>query len=430
MFNSSYKSPKIAPSNLGVALQIGLRYITAKRNSGFVSFVSIFATLGMLLGTFALIVVLSVMNGFDVELKQRILRVVPHGFLSSNTAAGTINDWPELQKSISGSPRLLASAPFIGGQALASGRGVVRGLELQGVLPDQEKNISVVADYFVRGAFSNLQPGEYGIVMGSLLTRSLGLSLGERVSITLPEVSVSPAGIFPRSKRFILVGIFDVQSTVDETLAMIHLTDAQKLFRRGESVDGLHLKFDDIYHSSQGLSNLSSMLGEKYQAKDWSETQGSLFQAVKMEKTVTGILLAIIIAVAAFNIVTSLVMMVTEKRSDIAVLRTLGLTRFSIILIFVVQGFVMGVIGIGCGALLGIPCAIYIPKLMGWLEAVFGCQVFDPNVYFVSQLPSVWVPSDTVIVIVFALTTAFLATLYPAFRASKIEPAEALRYDV
>lgn len=413
-----------------IAFSIGLRYITAKRHSGFAAFISIFATLGMLLGTFALIVVLSVMNGFDAELKQRILRVVPHGYLSSASASGALNDWQELQKAIESTPRLLASAPYVGGQALAGGNGSVRGLELQGVLPEQEQNISVVSDYFVAGAFDDLKAGEYGIVMGSLLARSLGLDIGERVVITLPKVSVSPAGIFPRTKRFTLVGVFEVQSTVDETLALIHLHDAQKLFRRGESVDGLHLKFDDIYQAASSVQAMSKNLEGEFSAKDWSQTQGSLFQAVKMEKTVTGILLAIIIAVAAFNIVTSLAMMVTEKRSDIAVLRTLGLTRFSIVSIFVVQGFVMGIVGVLAGVILGVPCAIYLPKLMVWLEVAFGLQVFDPDVYFVSQLPSVWQLSDTISVVSFALVTAFLASLYPASRAAKIEPAEALRYDL
>lgn len=430
MFKSTTDAHNVlaqSPAKHSVPVYIGLRYIMAKRRNGFVAFVSLFAMFGMLLGTFALIVVLSVMNGFDAELKNRILRVVPHGFL---TTVHPLHDWSSLQEKISDTPRLLASAPFVGGEALVSGAGVVKGLEVQGILPEQEKDISVVANFMTLGAIEDLKPGEYGIVLGHLLARSLGARIGDRVVLTLPQVSVSPVGIFPRAKRFTLVGTFEVQATVDETLALIHLNDAQTLFRRGGAVDGLHLKFDDIYHSASAIQTLVQQLGKDYKSKDWSQTQGSLFQAVKMEKLVTGILLSIIIAVAAFNIVTSLVMMVAEKRSDIAVLRTLGLTRQGIVSIFVIQGSSMGGIGVLLGVLLGVPCAIYLPNIMSTLELIFGFHFFDPGVYFVTQIPSVWLLSDTLLVACFALIVSLLATFYPATRAAKIEPAEALSYDV
>lgn len=408
-------------------LYIGLRYTRAKQRNGFISFVSLFALIGMALGVFALIVVLSVMNGFDHELKQRILRVVPHGFLSTKAP---LLDWQPLAQKIQNTPGLLASAPYIEGQGLLSYAGTVKPIQIQGIDPEYERNISVVSNYMTLGTLENLQAGEYGIVMGRLVARYMGLTTGDKVSVTLPQVSVTPAGIFPRSKRFTLVGVFEVGAPVDQFLTLIHIDDAKKLFRKGEAIDGLHLKFDDIYRAPVAVQAMAKTLGDNYVAKDWSQTQGSLFQAVKMEKTVVGMMLGIIIAVAAFNIVTSLVMMVAEKRSDIAVLRTLGMTRWHIIKIFIVQGLSLGLGGILIGAVLGVATAVYLPNVMQIIEQVTGFQVFDPDVYFVAYLPSNWQPIDTLLVCSLASCIAFLATVYPAYRASKIEPAEALRYDM
>lgn len=381
----------------------------------------------MALGVFAIIVVLSVMNGFDRELKERLLRVVPHGFL---TTQQPLADWQQLAGRIDGAPHLLASAPFIEGTGLVSYSGSVRPVEIQGVSPEFERNISVVDDFMLIGGLDDLQAGEYNIILGNLVARNMGLAIGDTVSITLPQVSITPAGVFPRSKRFTVAGVFEVGAQVDQTLALIHLADAQKLFRFGNAVEGLHLKYDDIYQAPMLISQLAVELGEGYKAKDWSQTQGSLFQAVKMEKTVVGIMLSIIIAVAAFNIVTSLIMMVVEKRSDIAVLRTLGLTRMGIVHIFMVQGVTMGVVGIAFGAAFGTGIALYLPQMIAGLEALTGWQLFDPAVYFVSFLPSEWRWDDTVKVCVMAFLVSVLATVYPAYRASTIEPAEALRYDV
>ena len=410
-----------------VPLIIGLRYIRAKRTTGFISFVSLFAMLGMTLGVFALIVVLSVMNGFDSELKSRILRVIPHGYLTSDEP---LTDWAALSQRISDSPHLQSSAPFIHGQGLVSVQGQIRGVEIQGALPHVERKVSVVADFMRSGSMDDLVAGEYGVVMGGLLAQSLGVHVGDKIVLTLPQVSITPAGVFPRTKRFTLVGVFDVGAKMDESHVIMHLQDAQTLFRRGEMVDGLHLKFDDIYQAAEQGSLIAKRLGSGYGVKDWSQTQGSLFQAVKMEKYVTGVLLSIIIAVAAFNIVTSLVMMVAEKRSDIAVLRTLGLTRWGILRIFMIQGTAMGCLGVLIGVLLGIPVALYMSELTSIIEQLFGLQLFDPDVYFVASLPSLWQWQDTVAICLFSVLISFLATLYPAYRASNIQPAEALRYDI
>jgi lipoprotein-releasing system permease protein len=405
---------------------IGLRYTRAKRRNHFISFVSLFSLCGMALGVFALILVLSVMNGFDHELKQRILRVVPHGYL---TTQGPLEDWEKLAREIADAPGLEGSAPFVGGQGLVSLGADIRGIELQGVLPAQEPEVSVVDQHMLVGELAALEPGEYGIIMGSVLARSLGLAVGDRVTITLPQVSITPAGVFPRTKRFRLVGVFEVGAQVDQTMALIHLKDAQTLFRRGNAVDGLRLKFSDIYKAPQQLRALLEQLGPPYHGKNWSETQGSLFQAVKMEKTVVGVMLSIIVAVAAFNIITSLVMMVAEKRTDIAVLRTMGMTPGNVVSIFMVQGTALGVAGILLGAALGIPAALYLPEFVAWFEGVTGITIFDPNVYFVSFMPSLFQWSDAFWVCGIALIITVLATIYPSYRAARIAPAEALRYE-
>lgn len=415
-----------------VSWYIGLRYIRAKRRNGFIAFVSLFALLGMMLGVFALIVVLSVMNGFDQELKNRILKVVPHGMIESTdpmgqwqTVASQVDDIAQQERI-----HLLGRAPVIEGKGLINFQGAIRAIALEGILPESEKQVSEIADSMLIGQIDDLVPRQYGIVMGSLIARHLGVTTGDKVSVTLPVVSVTPAGIFPRSKRFTVTGIFEVGAQVDQSLALIHIQDAQKLFRLPNQVHGLRLRFDDIYAAPEGVKRLGQKLGDDYSGTDWSHTQGSLFSAVKMEKTVVGVMLSVIIAVAAFNIITSLIMMVTEKRSDIAVLRTLGLAKQDVIKIFMVQGTVMGIAGIVIGSFSGILAAHYLSAMISFFEGVLGFQVFDKNVYFVSYLPSLWKPEDTILTCSFALVVSFLATIYPSFRAAQIEPAEALRYDI
>jgi len=410
-----------------VSLFIGLRYLRSRRRNGFVTFVSAFAGIGMALGVFALIVVMSVMNGFDQELEERILRAVPHAFL---TRPEGMHRWRDDAKKIASFPSLRGASPYITGQVLIGRSGINKGVELYGVDPDQEQKVSEVANYMVAGELKDLNSRRYGIVLGSLLANSLGVGLGDSVEVTLADLSITPAGIFPREKKFRVVGVFEIGAQADEFLALINLHDAQVLFRRGDSVDGLRLRFDDIYRAPGELQQLLQQLGTGYSGRDWSQTQGSLFHAVKLEKNVTELMLSIIIAVAAFNIVTSLVMMVAEKRGDIAVLRTMGMGRRDIMLIFLVQGSATGLSGVLGGLLFGIPVALFLPDIMSALEHLFGFTVFDPDVYFVTQLPSVWHFQDTAVVCVIAALMSCLSAIYPAYRASKIEPAEALRYEL
>ncbi len=408
------------------SLFIGIRYTRAKRRHQFISFVSGFSLLGMALGTLALIVVLSVMNGFDREIKQRILSVVPHGFVDQSPR---MKSWESLSTEIEKHPDIIATAPYIGGFVMLGAKNNVHGVELQGVLPEEERQVSNIDQYMRGGQLNDLKAGDFSIVLGNLAARFLNVEIGDSVVMTLPQVSVTPAGLFPRSKRFTVAGVFEVGAQVDQSLALIHLSDAQRLFRYGKNVQGLRLQINDIYKTGSVIDSLSTELGDQYTLTDWSETQGSLFQAIKLEKRMITLLLMIIIGVAALNIVTSLVLMVSDKRSDIAVLRTLGMTTREIMSVFVIQGSVVGVVGITLGGIIGCLLALSISDLISWFEKALGLYVFDPNVYFISQIPSQLKLSDVVVICGVGLVLSVLATLYPAYRATQVEPAEVLRYE-
>ena len=337
-------------------------------------------------------------------------------------------DWQPTAKIVEAHPEVVASAPYIGGFALITYERGVESIQLQGIVPEAEAQVSVLEQHMIVGSSYELRPGEFGIVMGRLLARSLGIAPGDKVTLTLSDINITPAGVFPRMRSFTLVGVFEVGAQVDHSLAMIHIEDARRLFRH-QGVQGLHVKVTDMYNAGRVMSELEQTLGNEFTVKDWSKTQGSLFQAVKMEKIVIAALLCIIIAVAAFNIVSSLVLMVADKRSDIAVLRTLGLTAREVMAIFVVQGSAVGIAGTAIGVVLGCLVAVSLSSLMGLLDSWFGWQVFNPDVFFISQLPSVLMWQDVVFIASTALILSLVATLYPAYRAAKIEPAEALRYE-
>jgi lipoprotein-releasing system permease protein len=408
-----------------VPLYIGLRYTRAKRRNQFISFISTFSLVGMALGVMALIIVMSVMNGFDREMKQRLLSVVPHGYIDQSPY---MQNWQSARDKVRQHPKVLGAAPYILGDALISYAGGVTGLQLQGVIPEEERAVSVLGEHMLVGSLQELHPGEFHIVMGSLLARTLGLALGDKVEITSPDINITPAGIYPRIKSFRLVGVFEVGAQVDQQLAIIDLTDAQKFFRL-QGPQGLHIKVKDLYSAASVMQDLSKEFGVDYSVKDWSQTQGNLFQSVKMEKIVTGVLLNILIFIAVFNIVSSLVLMVADKRSDIAVLRTLGLTAKQVMAIFIVQGSAIGFFGTLIGVLLGSGIALALNPIMTLIEKIFNIHFFDPEVYFISGLPSELQWQDLVVICTTALLLSFLATLYPAYRAAKIEPAEALRYE-
>lgn len=408
-----------------IPLYIGLRYTRAKRRNQFISFISAFSLIGMALGVMALIIVMSVMNGLDREMKQRLLSVVPHGYIDQ---VPYMSDWTSVAKAVAANPKVIGSAPYIAQDVMITYAGGVEGIQLQGIDPLQESKISVINQHMLLGQLEDLKEGEFSIIMGALLARQLGLTRGDKVVITSPDIVITPAGAYPRKKSFTLVGVFEVGSQVDQSLAFVHLVDAQRLFRQA-GPQGLHVKTVDLYQAPQVMAQLGKNLGDSVKIKDWSQTQGSLFQSVKMEKIVTATLLNILVFIAVFNIVSSLVLMVADKRSDIAVLRTLGLTGRQVMGIFIVQGSAVGISGILIGTLLGSVIALTLNPIMAFLESVFGFHFFDPSVYFITGLPSVLLWQDVVTVCSIALVLSVAATLYPAYRAAKIEPAEALRYE-
>jgi lipoprotein-releasing system permease protein len=412
--------------NAYLPLFIGLRYIRSKRRNGFVSFISLLSFIAMALGIMALIVVLSVMNGFDHEIKKRILNVVPHASVISEEG---ISDWLKLGLQTLDVEHVEAYAPFVEGYGLLSSSGLSQGALIQGIDPALDSNVSPISQHMLAGQVAYLQPGEYGIVLGNLLAHSLGVMNGDSVILSTPELNVTPAGIFPRYKRFRVMGVFQVGAQVDNGLAFIHYQDAQKLFRLSNKVTGVKLRVADPFSVDFVAKRLEQKVGEDLLVKTWTSEMSNLFQAIKMEKKVVGVLLAAIIAVAAFNIIASLVLMVTDKRLDIAVLRTLGAGANTVSGVFIVQGSVIGFLGVIVGAVLGCLLAFFMGDIVSWLELLMGFQVFDPNVYFISQLPSKLLWQDVIIICCLGLVLSVLATLYPARRAGQVLPAEALRYD-
>jgi lipoprotein-releasing system permease protein len=405
----------------------GLRYLRSRRRNQFLSFISWFSLLGLVLGVAALITVMSVMNGFEGELKGRILRFLPHGFIEPLNRS--LLDWGPLQRQLESQPAVLGVAPYIRGHALISRGGTVRGVELSAVDPQLQKRVSLVDDYMLVGSLDELQPGQFNIVIGAILARRLRVTPGDQISVVLPRVSVTPVGIFPRMRRFTVVGIFELGAQLDASEVFIHLRDGQRLFAMGEAVQGVQLQFEDIYQSGHILAQLQTQLDGDYRISDWSSLQGSLFQAVKMEKIMVALMLFIIVAVAAFNIVSILTMMVMDKRSDIAVLRTMGASASQILGLFLVQGLSIGVLGVALGVFFGVPLALSIGTLVNALEQLLQFQVFDPSVYFITSMPSELKLGDVLWTVAGSLLLTLLATIYPAWRAAQIQPAEVLRYE-
>ena len=406
-------------------LFIGLRYTRSKRREGFVSFISGFSLFAMALGVMALIVVLSVMNGFDGEIKQRLLRVVPHltGVGPEPVSAAQIL---ELEQRLLGDESAVAAVvPMVQTYAMLSYESEQAGVMVQGI-DSSWPNAQLIKEHMIAGHIEQLQPGEFGIVLGSQLARQLNTFVGDRLQLTLPEVSISPAGIFPRLKRFVVMGVFTVGAQVDASLAFIHQRDARKLLRLGDHYQGVQLQMHNAYDADQWL--LTRDLPE-WRWRSWTEQMGTLFQAMRMEKMVVSLLLSVIIAVAAFNIIASLVLMVADKRRDIAVVRAMGASSRLVVKVFVVQGMAVGMMGIIVGTALGSLLAYFIGDIVAFLEALTGVYLFDPSVYLISALPSRLLWSDVAIVVSCAGLISFLATLYPAWRAGQVLPAEALRYE-
>ena len=410
-------------------LAVGLRYTRARKGSGrnaFISFIALMSMAGIALGVAALIVVLSVMNGFQQELRNRILSVASHIEVRGLPA---LADWESVARQALANPRVKAAAPYVLGQAMLSAGDVNRGVIVRGIDPAREDGVADIGRHMRRGSLADLRPGEFGIVLGAEVARALGVTVGDTVVAITPQGTVTPAGTLPRIKSFRVVGVFEVgMYEFDSGLALVALADAQKLWRV-DGVSGVRLKLDDLFAAPAVVRELARTVVANAELRDWTQSHANFFRAVQIEKRVMFIILTLIVAVAAFNIVSAQVMVVTDKQADIAILRTLGAAPASIMAIFIVQGALIGVIGTALGVAGGILLALNIETVVPFIERTLGVQFLDKSIYYISDLPSDLQRADVVTIAAIALGLALVATLYPAWRAARVNPAEALRYE-
>ena len=415
-------------AQLPYELFIGLRYTRAKRRNHFISFISLTSMLGIALGVAALITVLSVMNGFQNELRTRILGVASHVEISG--PGDMLSDWQPVAALADADPRVAAAAPYVNVQGMLTYDGAVRGALIRGILPEREEQVAEFGSHMKSGTLTSLKPGEFGIVLGSELARALAVIAGDKVTLIAPQGQVTPAGIVPRLKQFRVVGIFEVgMFEYDSGLALIQIEDAQKLYRMEDKVSGVRLKLHDLFQSRQVALDLLPKLGADVFVTDWTRSHANFFRAVQMEKNVMFIILLLIVAVAAFNIVSTLVMAVTDKQPDIAILRTLGAAPSGIMAVFIVQGALIGVIGTLIGVGGGVLLALNIDVVVPFIESLFNVHFLAKDVYYISELPSELLWRDVVTIAAVSFVLSLLATLYPSWRASRVNPAEALRYE-
>ena len=409
-------------------LFVGLRYTRARRRNGFVSFISASSMLGIAIGVTALITVLSVMNGFEKELRDRILGMVSHATVQD--FEGSLGNWPELLPELTERQDVVGAAPFIRGEIMLSRGSAVTGSLLRGVDPALERSVSRVADSVVQGSMEQLEPGAWRIVLGHRLAAELGVGVGDSVNAITPEVRASAAGVIPRMRRFEVGGIFDVDmAQYDGSLALIHLQDAQRLLRMEEGISGIRLEFTDLMMAPQRVRDIARSLPGNYRVSDWTMEHQSFFRAVAMEKTVMFIILMLIVAVAAFNIVSTLVMAVQDKQADIAILRTLGARPRTIMGIFIIQGSLLGIIGTLIGVAGGVALALNVESIVPAIEGLLGVEFISGDIYWISDLPSDLRMEDVWRITTAAIGLSLIATLYPAWRAARTEPAEALRHE-
>lgn len=413
---------------LALPLIIGWRYTRAGRRRGFLSFISVLSTLGIAIAVLVLIVVLSVFNGFEQELRSRILSMVSHGEI--HALDGAMEDWQPVTEQLLERPRVVGAAPFVNGQVMLTRRSEVKGARIRGILPEREADVSEVLDRITEGEAASLEPGSFEVILGIGLARSLGLEVGDKVTVVTPEARMSVAGITPRVRRFTVGGIFDADyEPYDRTLALIHLKDAQALLRTGDSVSGVRVEFDDLFAAPRLVEEAAESLDEIYRYTDWTKQNQQFFRAVQTEKTMMFIILMFIMGIAAFNIIATLVMMVTDKQADIAILRTLGATPRMIMGVFITQGAIIGLVGTVLGVVTGVLTAVNVERIVPAIESLFNTQFIPKNIYLISDLPSKVEVSDVVSIAVAAMILSLLATLYPAWRAARTAPAEALRHD-
>ena len=424
---NSHQSAALSPYEI----LVGLRYTRARRGAGrngFVSFIAFVSMAGIFLGVAALIVVLSVMNGFQNELRTRILSVASH--IEIRALDGAMPDWQNVARIARQDAHVQGAAPFVFGQAMLSAGDANRGALVRGVDPAREDEVADIGRHMRAGSLADLKPGGFGIVLGVDLARAMRVRVGDSVLLITPQGTVTPAGTLPRVKTFRVVGVFEVgMYEFDNGLALIELSDAQKLYRLDDAVSGVRLKLDDMFAAPAVARELARVMPVDVEVRDWTMDHANFFRAVAIEKRVMFIILTLIVAVAAFNIVSAQVMVVTDKQADIAILRTLGASPASILAIFVIQGALVGFIGTLIGMVGGIALALNIGVVVPFIERTFSVQFLDKSVYYISEVPSDLQRADIVLIAAIALLLALLATLYPSWRAAKVNPAEALRYE-
>jgi len=409
-------------------LFIGSRYLRAKRRNHFISFISFISVFSLALGITLIITVLSVMNGFQFEIKDRILSMTAHATVLE--LDGKLRNWQKVEEELEGNSEIKGSAPYVQGQGMIVHGKQVTGAMLTGIAPQLEGNVSRIGNHLQEGNLDILKPGEFGILLGSDLANYLAADIGEKITVITPEATVTPAGIIPKFRRFTVVGTYTVgMPQYDRNTAAIHIDDAKRLFRLGDAVTGLRLKFEDLFDAREITLNLRDQLGGAYWVTDWTYHNRNFFRALKMEKTMMFIITIIIVFVAAFNIISMLVMVVTEKQSDIAIMRTLGVSPKSIMGIFVVQGTVIGLVGTLVGALGGVLLSSNLESIVRMIEKIRGVKFLSPDVYPISDFPSDIIPSEVVTICIVAFIITALATIYPAWKAARTQPAEALRYE-
>ncbi|MDE0460468.1 MAG: lipoprotein-releasing ABC transporter permease subunit [Chromatiales bacterium] len=409
-------------------LCVGLRYTRAKRRNHFISFISLTSTIGIALGVTALITVISVMNGFERELRERILGVASHATISGFERA--LEDWESLAGAAEAHPEVVGVAPFVESQGMLTHAGQVRGVLIRGVSPSREPAVSEIGRYLVEGELASLAPGRFNVLIGRDLARRLGADVGTRVTLVAPQARITPAGVLPRMRRFTVSGLFEAgHAQYDTSLAVVHVEDAQRVFRLGRGVSGLRVKLADMFDAPRVSRELARSFGGRYWLRNWTQYHANFFRALKIERTVMFVILTLIVAVAAFNLVSTLVMVVTDKESDIAILRTLGAGQSSILAIFVVQGTLIGIAGTIAGVAGGVALATHVETLVPAIESFFDVKFLSPDIYYISAVPSEMRWRDVAAVGGVAFVMCVLATIYPAWKASRVQPVEALRHE-
>jgi lipoprotein-releasing system permease protein len=411
-----------------LSLAIGLRYTRAKRRTGFISFISAVSILGIAIGMIALITTIAVMSGFQEEYRTRMLSMVAHATISG--VGESLPDWQGAVRMAHQDKRVVGAAPYVEREAMLQGNGE-QGAVLLGVLPDREREVdTVLSQKMVAGHLSDLQPGKFDLILGKDLALQLGVGIGDKITVLVAEGNVTPIGFIPRAKAFTVVGIFEAGfADYDEKLAVTNMQDAQRLLRMGTGVTGVRLKLTDMWQAYNVANDLANRMGGLYRVRDWTRDNQNMFTALKMEKTMMFVLLVLIVGVAAFNLLSSLVMVVTDKQADIAILRTLGMRPGAIMRVFMVQGCVIGTLGVALGVVGGVALTKNLDRIVNLIERITGVEVMPADVYYISGLPTRLEWSDVGTIACVGMVLCFLATLYPAWRAARIDPANALRYE-